>query len=40
MYNDLDAFLPHYGLDVVTICTPSGAHLEPVKPPPLRKHVI
>lgn len=29
-YDDLDAFLGHDGLDVVTICTPSGAHLEPV----------
>ena len=29
-YNDLDAFLRHDGLDIVTICTPSGAHLEPV----------
>ncbi len=28
-YTDLDAFLRHPGLDVVTICTPSGAHLEP-----------
>ena len=29
-YNDLDAFLRHDGLDIATICTPSGAHLEPV----------
>lgn len=29
-YDDLAAFLAHPGLDVVTICTPSGAHLEPV----------
>jgi UDP-N-acetyl-2-amino-2-deoxyglucuronate dehydrogenase len=28
-YADLDAFLRHDGLDVVTIATPSGAHLEP-----------
>lgn len=28
-YSDFDAFLSHHGLDVVTICTPSGAHLEP-----------
>ncbi|NNF79565.1 MAG: Gfo/Idh/MocA family oxidoreductase [Rhizobiales bacterium] len=28
-YGDLDAFLAHDGLDLVTICTPSGAHLEP-----------
>ena len=30
-YSDLDAFLFHPGLEVVTICTPSGAQLEPVK---------
>ena len=29
-YSDLDAFLAHPGLQAVTICTPSGAHLEPV----------
>lgn len=28
-YSDLDAFLSHPGLEAVTICTPSGAHLEP-----------
>lgn len=28
-YTDLDEFLSHDGLDVVAICTPSGAHLEP-----------
>jgi len=28
-YDNLDAFLAHEGLDVVTICTPSGVHLEP-----------
>ncbi len=28
-YANLSAFLAHEGLDVVTICTPSGAHLEP-----------
>lgn len=28
-YSDLDAFLAHDKLDIVTICTPSGAHLEP-----------
>ena len=27
---DYDAFLHHPGLDIVTIATPSGAHLEPV----------
>lgn len=28
-YRDIDAFLAHPGLDAVSICTPSGAHLEP-----------
>ena len=28
-YCEMDAFLAHSGLDVVIICTPSGAHLEP-----------
>ena len=28
-YADLDQFLAHPGLDIVTICTPSGAHLDP-----------
>jgi len=28
-YGDLQSFLQHPGLEVVTICTPSGAHLEP-----------
>jgi predicted dehydrogenase len=28
-YGDLDAMLRHPGLDLVCICTPSGAHLEP-----------
>ena len=27
-FSDLDAFLAHSGLDAVSICTPSGAHLE------------
>lgn len=30
-YTDFDAFLANENLDIVTICTPSGAHLEPVK---------
>ncbi len=30
-YTDYEAFLRHEGLDIVTICTPSGAHLEPVE---------
>ncbi len=29
-YDDFDAFLAHNDLDIVTVCTPSGAHLEPV----------
>ncbi|MEM8976587.1 MAG: Gfo/Idh/MocA family oxidoreductase [Pseudomonadota bacterium] len=29
-YTDFEAFLAHDGLDIVTICSPSGAHLEPV----------
>ena len=29
-YSDLEAFLADERLDVVTICTPSGAHLDPV----------
>ncbi len=28
-YSSLAAFLKHPGLDIVNICTPSGAHLEP-----------
>jgi len=27
-YTDLDKFLTHPGLDIVSLCTPSGAHLE------------
>ena len=30
-YTDYKAFLNHGGLDIVTIATPSGAHLEPVE---------
>src|SRR5882724_757492 len=41
VYDDLDAMLAHPGLDVVCICTPSGAHLEPaVKAAKARKHVV
>ena len=40
-YDDLDAFLAHPGLDIVTIATPSGAHLEPVEAAAKAgKHVI
>ena len=28
-HKDVAPFLEHYGLDVVTICSPSGAHLDP-----------
>lgn len=28
-YSDLDSFLAHEDLDIVTICTPSGSHLDP-----------
>jgi predicted dehydrogenase len=27
-YADLDGFLAHDGLDIVTVCTPSGTHME------------
>ena len=27
-YSDLKKFLAHPGLDIVSICTPSGAHLD------------
>ncbi|MGI9476330.1 MAG: Gfo/Idh/MocA family protein [Hyphomicrobiaceae bacterium] len=40
-YDDLDAFLAHDGLEVVTICTPSGAHLEPaIAAARAGKHII
>lgn len=40
-YADMQAFLAHPGLDVVTICTPSGFHLEPaVAAAEAGKHVI
>lgn len=29
IYSDYDKFLKHPGLEIVNICTPSGAHLEP-----------
>jgi UDP-N-acetyl-2-amino-2-deoxyglucuronate dehydrogenase len=41
IYDDLDAMLAHPGLDVVCVCTPSGAHLEPaVKSAQAGKHVV
>jgi UDP-N-acetyl-2-amino-2-deoxyglucuronate dehydrogenase len=40
-YNDLAAFLAHSGLQAVSICTPSGAHLEPaLAAMAVGKHVI
>ena len=40
-YNDLDAMLADPEVDIVTICTPSGAHLEPaVAAAKAGKHVI
>ncbi len=40
-YDDFASFLAHRPLDVVTICTPSGAHLEPaVAAANAGKHVI
>lgn len=40
-YTDYKAFLAHPGLDVVTIATPSGAHLEPaVKAAKAGKHLL
>jgi predicted dehydrogenase len=41
VYDDLDAMLAHPGLDVVCICTPSGAHMEPsVQAAKAGKHVV
>lgn len=41
LYDDLDALLAHPGLDVVCVCTPSGAHMEPaVKAARAGKHVV
>src|SRR5262249_2374969 len=41
IYDDLDAMLAHPGLDVVCVCTPSGAHMEPaVKAAAAGKHVV
>ena len=40
-YQDYEAFLSHPGLDIVTIATPSGAHLEPcVQAADAGKHII
>ena len=41
VYTDYDKFLKHPGLDIVNICTPSGAHLEPaVAAAAAGKHVV
>ena len=41
VYDDLDAMLAHPGLDVVCVCTPSGAHLDPaVRSARAGKHVV
>ncbi len=41
VYDDLDRMLGHPGLDVVCICTPSGAHLEPaLKAARAGKHLV
>ena len=41
VYDDLDAMLTHPGLDVVCVCTPSGAHLDPaVRSARAGKHVV
>jgi len=41
VYTDYDKFLKHPGLDIVNICTPSGAHLEPaVEAAAAGKHVV
>ncbi len=40
-YTDYRAFLAHPGLDIVSIATPSGAHLEPVeKAASAGKHIV
>src|SRR5262245_11540995 len=41
VYDDLDKMLAHPGLDVVCVCTPSGAHMEPsVQAALAGKHVV
>ncbi len=41
VYDDLFAMLAHPGLDVVCVCTPSGAHLEPaLQAARAGKHVV
>ena len=41
VFDDLDAMLADPGLDVVCVCTPSGAHMEPaVQAARAGKHVV
>jgi predicted dehydrogenase len=41
IYDDLDAMLAHPEIDIVCICTPSGAHLDPaLKAAKAGKHVV
>jgi predicted dehydrogenase len=41
IYSDYEEFLKHPGLDLVCVCTPSGAHLEPaVEAARAGKHVV
>jgi UDP-N-acetyl-2-amino-2-deoxyglucuronate dehydrogenase len=41
IYSDYEKFLKHPGLDIVNVCTPSGAHLEPaVTAAAAGKHVV
>jgi predicted dehydrogenase len=41
VYDDVRAMLAHPGVDVVSVCTPSGAHLEPaVEAAKAGKHVV
>ena len=41
IYDDLDKMLAHPGLDVVCVCTPSGAHRDPaVQAARAGKHVV
>jgi UDP-N-acetyl-2-amino-2-deoxyglucuronate dehydrogenase len=41
IFDDIDAMLAHPGLDVVCICTPSGAHMDPaVRAAEAGKHVV
>src|SRR5579863_5765230 len=40
IYSDYGKFLKHPGLDIVNICIPSGAHLEPAVAAAAGKHVV